>query len=176
MTAFAADLDRGRAPRWMVAVLVGSLALNLVVIGATLSFLWRQHFEPADVRLSGFVPRHELGYAVTLPPERVKELERLTEQGWQTVRPLRRALLEARDEVVKALTAEPFDRQRYLGAQAKLLVADRKSRDAALQLRSEIGLHLTPAERQGYLRWRQQRRPLNNPLDEPAKQPDATRP
>jgi hypothetical protein len=176
MTALAADLDRGRAPRWMVAALMGSLALNLVVIGATLSFLWRQHFDPADVRLSGFVPRHELGYAVTLPPERVKELERLTEQEWRNVRPLRRALLEARDEVVKALTAEPFDRQRYLDAQAKLHAADQKSREAALQLRSAIGLHLTPAERQGYLRWRQQQRPFHNPLDEPAKQPDGAQP
>jgi len=169
MTAVATDVNSLRSSRWMVVALVGSLALNFIVVGAVASFLWRQHFDPPE-RLSAFVPRHVLGYAVTLPPERVKELEKLTEQEWRKVRPLRRALLEAREEARKALTAEPFDRQRYLEAQARLLAADQRSREATLGLRSAIGLHLTPEERRGYLRWRAQQRPPQNPLDAPEKQ------
>ena len=170
MAAVVTGAGSLRAPRWMVTALVGSLALNLLVVGATASFLWRQHVDPPESRLSGFVPRHELGYVVTLPPERVKELERLTEQEWRKVRPLRRALLAARDEVLKTLTAEPFDRQRYLEAQSRLLAADQRSREAALKLRSEIALHLTPEERRGFLRWREKQQPLQNPLDVPEKQ------
>ena len=170
MTAVATGISSPRAPRWMVTTLVGSLALNLIVIGATVSFLWRQHFDSPEARLSGFVPRHVLAYAITLPAERVKELERLTEGEWRRVRPLRRALLEARDDSNKALTAEPFDRQRYLAAQSQLLAADQKSREAAFKLHSEIAINLAPEERRGFLRWREQQRPLQNPLDEPVKQ------
>jgi uncharacterized membrane protein len=164
MTAVVTGVKSPQTSRWMLATLVGSLALNLVVIGAVASFLWSPSFEPP------FVPRHVLGYAVTLPPERVKELEKLTEKEWQSVRPLRRALLDAREEARAALTAEPFDRQRYLDARSKLLAADQRSRGATLQLHTAIGLQLTPEERRGYLRWRAQQRPPRNPLDVPEKQ------
>lgn len=166
MTAVVTGVRSPRTSRWMVATLVGSLALNLVVIGAVGSFLWRQYFNPP----ARIVPRHVLGYAVTLPPERVKQLEKLTEQEWRKVRPLRRALLKARADVRAALTAEPFDRQRYLEAQSKLFEADQKSREATLALRSAIGLYLTPEERRGYLSWRARQHPRQNPLDAPERQ------
>jgi Spy/CpxP family protein refolding chaperone len=171
MTAVVTGMSSPRSSRWTVAMLVASLALNLVVIGAVASFLWRQQFDPPGAASEGgFVARHVLGYAVALPRERVEELEKLTEQEWQRVRPLRRALLEARDEARKALTAEPFDRQRYLEARSKVLAADQKSREATLALHTAIGLHLTPEERRGFLRWRdQQRPPPQNPLDVPGK-------
>ena len=174
MTAVATGVNGPRASRWMLATLVGSLALNFIVIGAVASSLWRQRFDPAEAQLGGFVPRHVLGYAVTLAPERVKELDRLTEQEWRRVRPLRRTLLEARDEARSMLTAEPFDRQRYLEARAKLVAIDQKSREATLALHTAIGLHLTPEERRGFLRWREQQRPPQNPLDVPEKQGDGT--
>ena len=112
-----------------------------------------------------------VGYAVTLPPERVSELERLTKEEWQRVRPLRRALVEARDEAAKVLAAEPFDRERFLAAQARLVAADEVSREAVFKLHTAIAINLTPEERRGFLRWRerqQQRRP-QNPLDVPEK-------
>jgi len=182
MTAVATGFRSPRAHRWMVTTLVGSLALNLIVVGATVSVLWRQHFEPPEVRLleppearsSGRAPMNVLSYAVTLPPERVKDLERRTEEEWRKVRPLRRALLVARDESIKALIAEPFERQRYLAAQSRLLVADQRSREAAFKLHSEIAINLTPEERRGFLRWREQQRPLQNPLDVPEKQGNDT--
>jgi uncharacterized membrane protein len=168
MTAVATGISSLRAPRWMVTTLVGSLALNLIVIGATASAIWRQHFDPPP--LSGRVPPKVVAYAGTLLAERVKELERLTEEEWQRVLPLRRALLKARAGSLKALAAEPFDRQRYLAAQAEVLVADQKSREAAFKLDSEIALRLTPEERRGFLRWREKQQPLQNPLDVPEKQ------
>lgn len=170
MTAVASGIDNQRAPRWMVAALVASLALNLAVVGAAVSSYWRNGWEPLGTRVGAFVPRHELGYAVSLPADRVKEIERLTEQERREVGPLRRALLEARAESIKALTAEPFDRQRYLEAHAKLAAADRKSREAAFKLHRAIGFLLTPEERRNFVPWRERQRPFYNPLDAPEKQ------
>jgi len=174
MTAVATGVSSPRTPRWVAVTLVGSLALNLIVIGATVSYLWRRHFEPPEARLSGRVPPNVLGYAMTLPAERFKELESRTEEEWRRVRPLRRALLDARAESIKALATEPFDRQRYLAVQSLLLVADQRSREAAYKLHSEIVVNLTPEERRGFLRWREQQRPLKNPLDGPEKQGNET--
>jgi uncharacterized membrane protein len=168
MTAVVTDMSSPRAPRWLMPVLIGSLALNLIVIGAVGSVLWRGT-ESYGAPLGRRVVPNIVGYAVTLPPERVNELEELTKEEWQKVRPLRRALLEARDASNKALTAAPFDQGRYFAAQARLVEADKASREAAFKLHSAIAIHLTPEERQGFLRWREQQRLSRNPLDAPEK-------
>lgn len=167
MTAVVTDIRGGRALRWLMPVLVGSLALNLIVLGAAGSLLWRGHFEEHPPPLGRRVIPSVLGYAVTLPPERVKELEQLTKEEWERVRPLRRTLVEARDASNSVLTTEPFDSARFLAAQAHLAEADRASREAAFKLHSAIAMHLTPEERRGFLRWREQQRLPRNPLDAP---------
>jgi uncharacterized membrane protein len=174
MTAVVTDMSIPRAPRWLMPILIGSLALNLIVIGAIGSLLWRgteSNGAPPGRRV---VP-NIVGYAVTLPPERVRELEDLTKEEWQKVRPLRRALLEARDASNKALTAEPFHQERYFAAQARLAETDKASREAAFKLHSAIAIHLTPEERKGFLRWREQQRLAQNPLDVPEKPASETR-
>lgn len=173
MTAAATSIRSLRAPRWMVVTLVCSLALNLVVVGATASFLWRHRSEPREARAT-HLPPTLLGYTRTLPAERVKELDSRTEEERRNVGPFRRALREARDESLKALSAEPFDQQRYLAAQSRLLVADQRSREAVLKLYGEIAISLTPEERRGFLRWREERRRQQNLLDEPEKQANET--
>jgi hypothetical protein len=169
MTAVMTDIHGGRSPRWLMPVLVGSLAFNLIVLGAAGSLLWRGHFEERQAPLNRRVVPSVLGYAVTLPPERVKELEQQTKEEWERVRPLRRALVEARNTSNRALTAEPFDGARFLAAQAHLAEADRASREAAFKLHTAIAMHLTPEERRGFLRWREQQRLPRNPLDAPDK-------
>jgi uncharacterized membrane protein len=169
MTAVATGVRDSRSPRWLVPVLVGSLALNLVVIGATGSLIWRSYFQAGEARLGRRVVPSVLGYAVTLPPARVKELEQLTKEEWRKVRPLRRALVAARDEVNKALTAEPFDQARFLAAQVRMIEADRSSREAAFKLHAAISLHLTPEERRGFLPWREKQRRVQNPLERPER-------
>lgn len=167
MTAVATDMTSTRPSRWTMPALVGSLALNLIVIGAIASLLWRSHAE--STRLGRRVVPNIVGYAVTLPPERVSELERLTKDEWQKVRPLRRTLIDARSEATKALTADPFDKDRYLAAQARLVAADQASREAAFRLHTAISINLTPEERRGFLRWREWQRLPQNPLDAPDK-------
>jgi uncharacterized membrane protein len=167
MTAIASSFRDGRSSRWLMPLLVGSLALNLIVLGAAGSLFWRGHLGGPE--LGRRVVPSVVGYAVTLPPERVKELEQLTKEDWQQVRPLRRAVVEARGEVTKALTAESFDRERYLAAQAQLVAADAAYRTSAFKLHTAIAFSLTPEERRGFLRWREQQRLPRNPLDGPEK-------
>lgn len=171
MTAVATDMRDGRIPRWLIAILFGSLALNLIVIGAAGSLLWRGHLGGTDALSRRVIPS-VLGYAVaTLPPERVKELEQQTKEDWQKVRPLRRELQEVRAEWANALSAEPFDRARFLTAQSRLVAADRTLRDAALKLYAAVGDNLTPEERRGFASWREQQREgrPQHPLDRPAR-------
>jgi hypothetical protein len=111
------------------------------------------------------VPRSITGYAGTLPDARATELKGLAEGPWRDAEMVRRKLLDARAEALKALTTEPFDRQRFLEAQTHLLAADLKYREASIKLNSAIGLHLTREERQGFLRWREQQQRVRNPLD-----------
>jgi uncharacterized membrane protein len=164
MAAVATGMDSGvRAQRWVVGALVGSLALNLVIFGAIATSLWRSSTEPSGTRAR--IPRSITGYAGTLPDARAKELKKLAEEPWRDAEMVRRKVLEARAEAIKALTAEPFDRQRFLEAQSVMLAADLKYREASNRLNSAIGLHLTPEERQGFLRWRDQQQRVQNPLD-----------
>ena len=83
------------------------------------------------------------------------------------MRPLRRDLREAREELLKVLTAEDFDAERYQAAQARLLTVDQKAREAVYKLYAEIAAGLTSEERRQFMRWRELRRPRQNLLDEP---------
>jgi uncharacterized membrane protein len=168
MTAAVASMDRSQASRWLAIGLLASLSLNLVVIGATASLVWRHWFEREAAIASQPTP-NLLGYVSTLSPERRKEIESRTEEQWRVVRPLRRALREARDESLKAMGAENFDRQGYAAAQARMLEVGQHARKAVYGLYGETAVNLTPEERRGFLAWREQRRPKQNLLDEPEK-------
>ena len=125
MTLAATGTASPPAPRWMVIALFTSLALNLVIAGATVGFVWRHSGGVSDAQVA-HLPPNLLSYASTLPAARQKELSERTEAQRQNVRPLRRQLREAREEAVAALVAEPFDRARFQATQAALLVADQK--------------------------------------------------
>jgi uncharacterized membrane protein len=160
---------RPPAPRWMAVALYASLALNLIIVGATAGFVWRHGGKVADVQAAHLSPTM-LSYTSMLPASRQKELAARVEEQRQKVRPLRRQLREVREEMVLALVAEPFDRERVQAAQARLLVADQKAREAVHQLYVEIAANMTAEERRGFAEWRQQRRKMRNLLDEPEKQ------
>lgn len=167
--------ESSAAPRWMTVALFASLALNLVVLGALGGFVWRHgtRLPPPDaVRL---LPPSLLAYTHTLPAERRKELVAATQSERNNVRALRRELRDAREEVVRIVAAEPFDKPRLEQAQTALLATDQRAREAVYRLYTEIAANMTAEERRGYATWRQQRRRLPNPLDEPEKQASGVR-
>jgi uncharacterized membrane protein len=158
----------GATSRKMLVVLVGSLALNLIVIGLVAGAAWRIHGMHWAGR--GVTP-NLLGYASTLPTDRRKALWNSTAEKRQHMRPLRRDLRKAREEAIKALTAEPFDKQRFAAAQTHLLQVDQQAREAVYALYAEIATQMTPEERRAFLHWRAEQRPWHrNLLDEPDQQ------
>src|SRR5262249_54301106 len=90
MTAVTAGIPDSRTPRWLMPVLVGSLALNMIVIGAAGSLIWRGQ---PDAPFGRRVVANIIGYAATLPAERRAELERQIKDERQKAWPLRRALI-----------------------------------------------------------------------------------
>jgi uncharacterized membrane protein len=153
-----------RAPRWMLLLLIGSLAVNFLIIGLTAGAMWRFRGPPP---LAGVTP-NLLGYASTLPSDRRKALWDLTEDERQSLRPFRREVRAAREETIQALVSEPFDRQRFMAAQGRQGDAEHRAREAVQSLFAKIASGLTPEERNAFPRWREHRRPPGqNLLDEP---------
>ena len=157
-----------QAPRWMLVALFVSLALNLVVVGSVAGAVWRCRAPPPWA--ASVIP-NLLGYASTLPPERRKELWDSTAEERGHIRPFRREVRAAREETIKALVAEPFDRAKFLAAQARQAEAENRARTAVQDLYVKIADSLTPEERRAFPRWREHRRPPgHNLLDEPDQQ------
>lgn len=154
--------------RFLGLALFVSIALNLVLIGATGGFLLRHAGDLWGSPAVNLVP-NLLTYTGTLPEERRKQLWMQTEEARRTMQPLRRDLRAAREEALKILSAPTFDRQAYAESQARLLATDRKAREAIYHLYGEIAAHLTPEERAGFLPWREKHRTRRNLLDEPQK-------
>jgi uncharacterized membrane protein len=157
-----------RTPRWMLVALFASLAVNLIVVGSVAGALWRLRTPP--VGTSAVIP-NLLGYASTLPVERRKQIWEQTAEERGHIRPFRREVRATREETIKALVAEPFNRDKFLAAQARQAEAENRARAAAQDLFVKIADSLTREERHAFPVWREQRRqPSRNLLDEPDHQ------
>jgi uncharacterized membrane protein len=157
-----------RAPRWLLVALFASLAVNLVIVGSVAGAVWRHRGPPAG---AGVVIPNLLGYASTFAPERRKQIWELTRDERSRMRPFRREVRAAREETIKALATQPFDRQQFLAAQSKLAEAENRTRAAVQDLYVKIAEGLTAEERQAFAHWRDHRRtPIRNLLDEPDHQ------
>jgi|GEM_PF-1326568 uncharacterized membrane protein len=157
-----------RLPRWSMLVLIASLALNFVVLGLVAGSIWRARAHQPPIR--GVTP-NLLGYAASLPQERRDVVWNATAEQRQQIRPFRRDIRAAREEVMHAIAADPFDGEKFAAAQGRLADAYSRARAAVQALDLQIALALTPEERRGFPPWREQRRPSGqNLLDEPDRQ------
>lgn len=157
---------RLRTPRGVLALLVVSLAANLLIVGLVSGAVWR--FRHGHPPMADVVAPNLLGYASSLTPERRKELWERTAEERRNIRPFRRDVRTARNAVTEALVAEPFDRQRFEAAQRKLVESEHAARLAVQALYIELAANMTPEERRAFADWRERRRPPgHNPLDEP---------
>jgi uncharacterized membrane protein len=157
-----------RAPRWMLVALFVSLGLNLIVVGSVAGAVWRFRSPP---QWASAVTPNLLGYAGMLPQQRRKQLWDATVEERRHIRPFRREVRVAREETIKALVAEPFEKQRFLAAQSRQAEAENRARQAVQDLYVKIADGLTPDERRAFPRWREHRRhPAHNLLDEPDHQ------
>lgn len=136
-----------RTGRWLKIALVASLAINLLIIGAACAAAWRfRHMPPPPPGLQGTL----LGFAGTLPPGRRLELWQATRDERQAMEPLRAEIRSAMVSLRSALVAEPFDREQFAKAQARVLEAETKARTEAQKLFLNIASQLTRDEREKF--------------------------
>jgi len=140
-----------RVPKWLLAVLVISLLINGLVVGAIAS-RW-QSMHSAMPALGSSSNAQLYGFAVTLPTERRQEVWKTVEDDRAAIRPLRQSVHAARDEARKILLAEPFDAASYATAQKRLFDAEQEMRLRALDVIQAIAQQLTPKERAAFARW-----------------------
>ncbi len=140
-----------RVPKWLLAVLVISLLINGLVIGAIASRWQSMHAAPHALGSSSNAQL--FGFAVTLPKERRQEVWKAVESDRAAIRPLRQTVHAARDEARKILLAEPFDAAGYAVAQRRLFDAEQEMRLRALDVIQAIAQQLTPQERAAFARW-----------------------
>ncbi len=155
-----------RIPRWLLVVLIVSLAANVFVVGSVGAAIWRFHRAPQ----ADWVAPNLLGYSGSLGKERRHELREATAPIRERLKPLRRELRQARNELTEAITAEPFDKARFEAAQANLLAKENLTREATRALYTEIVQRLSPEERRAYGKWRERRwMPPPSPLIDDAE-------
>jgi Spy/CpxP family protein refolding chaperone len=94
-----------------------------------------------------------LRFARTLPAERKHQIWAAIRSERRALRPYWREIREARAGVREALTAEPFDVNRYRIAHDRLLDAEVKARKAAHSLYENVATLMTAEERRQFADW-----------------------
>jgi uncharacterized membrane protein len=139
----------------MKVALVTSVALNLLILGAIGGSLWAfRHHRPW---LAYAMNVHLLGFAATLPQERRAAIWEATREARRAMRPFRHEVREARAEARALLAAEPFDKEKFAQAQARLLDAEMRVRREAHKLYVDVASLMTPQERQAFTQWQPRR-------------------
>ncbi len=139
--------------RWPRYLLIASLALNALLIGAVARSLWHVR---ANIAITGGGVETSLpAFVSTLPPNRREELRRtgpLDRPG--ILRPLRMEVRQARMEAARLFVADPFDKAAFIAAQERLSDAENRLRSAIQRMLPEMGERMTAVERRNYLAWR----------------------
>ena len=165
-------LSRWRAPRWMWIVLIASLAVNLLGLGIVAGSFWQVRHARATG--GGALPVTLAKFADTLPPARGAEIRDAVRAAQAAMRPLKQEARQARREASQLFSSEPFDKDKFAAAHARVLAATLEVRQAYLRLLTEIGEKLSAEERGQFLKWRDQHRARGNRWREGEHQGDGT--
>lgn len=142
--------DPARIGAWLKGVLLASLMLNLVIVGAIAG---RTIFHRP---WGGHGAHDRLGimeFARGLPSDRQQVVRDFVRAERPRMRPLRQEARAARRELGQALAAEQLDRTGVDALAEKVAGAELKVRLEALRVLVDLAGKLTPAERAAYARW-----------------------
>ena len=137
-------------------LLIASLAINLLLVGAALGAVWRarHHGFPGfgnDLGMMGFVRQ--------LPSDRQPGIRDQLTAERQALRPFRREVRETWNAANAQLAAEPFDKGKLQGAMAQSRAAATKFDEAISTALISIAEKLSPEERKLLKEWRDHHRP-----------------
>jgi len=129
--------------KWSSVVLVGSLTINLLLVG----YLVGQHSRPA---LRDDPARVFPRWIKTLPQERQKTLRPMLRQHLRELRGPVRGLHQEHTAVHQAITAEPFNAEELAARLSDVRQKNDQLEIKAHQTFVDFVKRLTPAERQAF--------------------------
>lgn len=137
--------------RAMKALCIGSVALNLFLLGAIAggAYRWFAARQVAEVAVGArpAAPTALRFAAQELSPERQRQFQEALRRARREARPLVQQAREGRREVLRLVAAAPFDRSALDAALAHTRAADRAVRERIEAAVAEFVATLTPAER-----------------------------
>lgn len=141
-------LPRRGAPRWLWALLVASLALNLLIVGAFAGHRlggrwWRGHDG------TKFIERMLLR---DLPSERREALKGMIGELVDAGREVRKDFADKRRAAAAAFAAEPFDRARFEAAITAMIDDGTLTRTGLVAKMGKLAEAMTPDERARFVR------------------------
>ncbi|MFA5951315.1 MAG: periplasmic heavy metal sensor [Hyphomicrobium sp.] len=155
-------------------VLLASLAVNLLVIGAVVGagIAIKRHGPPHGGR--GAEDYGLMGFTRTLPSDRRKEIRKELKQERAKLRPLVDEIEQARDDAASVLASEPFNRDALRAASDKVTEREQTLKAAGLDMFLNHAEKLTAAERKSLSEWWKTKRPRRRPPTD--DKPDADDP
>ncbi len=144
--------------RWLWTLLIVSVAVNLLVIGALAGAFWhrghRGHGAWEDHRQTFGIVR----FARSLPADRRDVLEGIVKGSRSAFRDQRKQARAARRAARDLLAAEPFDAEAFSSAVNDVVVARSTSHKFAADLLTQAVGAMTAEERKAYAQWQHERR------------------
>lgn len=155
----SATVPRSGLPRWAWVLLIASLAANLFVVGVVARSIWPGRYAAAGHGPGGLFG-NLMAYSKELPEARRGIVRQAIdrERPLAGLRPMREELRAARHEAARLFRAEPFDREAFLAAEAKVQAAEGKIRQNVVRFSADLASRMTAEERAGFLNWRELRR------------------
>ncbi len=138
-----------RTPRWIWVLLIGSLALNLLIVGAIGGSWARYHRGWGGPWGGGW---HRYGFMRSLPDDRRDRVRVIMKQHRETLRPLRREAHGAWRGVIEVLKADEIDKAKLEQAIASAHEAETAARKRLVPMILEVAAVLTPEERRQFIK------------------------
>lgn len=136
--------------RTLKVVLIASLALNLLVVGAIggWMFKWKRHGGPWYGH--GGIERQLFKFARDLPGQRRSELREQFRSRWKGMRPKFEDIKKTQEAAADVLTADPYDRQKLSAALQESRVRRGERLDGFSELFLDMVGQLTAEERKAF--------------------------
>lgn len=145
------DQRTPKVSRFLYPVLVASLAINLLFIGGFAAAFWHHHRYGREPGLLDFVKE--------LPAARQDPVRQEISAARASMKDLREALRKSWSDANSLLTAEPFDKEKFKAALARLGDAETRYKAAIYNALADTAEKLDPDERKLLQAWRERRRP-----------------
>lgn len=133
---------------WPRALLIASLAINLLFIGGFARAVWHHRFN----REHGL-----MNFARQLPDERRKSFRDEVIEARKKIAPLRTGLRADWLESNKVLTEEPFDKEKFRASLGKVAESEKQLRLQIYDAVTDAAANMSADERRAFQHWREQR-------------------